>query len=33
MGEAYPELAKAQTHIEKVLRQEEEQFSLTLTKA
>lgn len=30
MGEAYPELRQAQTHIEKVLRQEEEQFSLTL---
>lgn len=30
MGEAYPELAKAQTTIEKVLRQEEEQFGLTL---
>ena len=27
MGEAYPELSKAQSHIEKVLRQEEEQFS------
>ena len=31
MGEAYPELVKAHTHIEKVLRQEEEQFSLTLS--
>ena len=31
MGEAYPELAKAQTHIEKVLHQEEEQFSTTLS--
>ncbi len=31
MGSAYPELIKAQTHIEKVLRQEEEQFSLTLS--
>lgn len=31
MGEAYPELAKAQSHIEKTLRQEEEQFSLTLS--
>lgn len=30
MGEAYPELARAQSQIEKVLRQEEEQFSLTL---
>ncbi len=30
MGEAYPELAKAQAHIEKTLRQEEEQFSTTL---
>src|SRR5690606_22730294 len=26
MGEAYPELAKAQSHIEKTLKQEEEQF-------
>ncbi len=31
MGDAYPELRKAQTHIEKLLRQEEEQFSVTLT--
>lgn len=31
MGEAYPELAEAQANIEKILRQEEEQFSLTLT--
>lgn len=31
MGEAYPELRRAETHIEKVLRQEEEQFSLTLS--
>lgn len=31
MGEAYPELTKAQAHIEKVLRHEEEQFSLTLS--
>jgi len=31
MGEAYPELRKAQSHIEKILRQEEEQFSLTLS--
>ncbi len=31
MGEAYPELRKAEAHIEKVLRQEEEQFSVTLT--
>ena len=30
MGDAYPELAKAQGHIEKVLLQEEEQFSTTL---
>lgn len=30
MGDAYPELHKAQSHIEKVLRQEEEQFSVTL---
>lgn len=30
MGEAYPELAKAQPVIEKVLRQEEEQFTTTL---
>lgn len=31
MGEAYPELTKAQMHIEKVLRQEEEQFATTLS--
>ncbi len=31
MGDAYPELRKAQSHIEKILRQEEEQFSITLT--
>jgi alanyl-tRNA synthetase len=31
MGEAYPELVKAQSHVEKVLKQEEEQFSLTLS--
>lgn len=31
MGDAYPELRKAQSHIEKILRQEEEQFSLTLS--
>jgi alanyl-tRNA synthetase len=31
MGEAYPELVKAQAHIETTLRQEEEQFSLTLS--
>lgn len=31
MGDAYPELVKAQSHIEKVLRQEEEQFSTTLS--
>lgn len=30
MGEAYPELAKNQSKIEKALRQEEEQFSVTL---
>lgn len=30
MGSAYPELAKKQSHVEKVLRQEEEQFSTTL---
>jgi alanyl-tRNA synthetase len=30
MGAAFPELAKAKTHIEKTLRQEEEQFNLTL---
>jgi alanyl-tRNA synthetase len=30
MGEAYPELTKAQSHIEKVLHQEEEQFGITL---
>lgn len=31
MGEAYPDLTKAQSHIEKILRQEEEQFSVTLS--
>jgi alanyl-tRNA synthetase len=31
MGEAYPELVKQKKHIEKTLRQEEEQFNLTLT--
>src|SRR5579862_6909280 len=31
MGEAYIELQKAQSHIEKILHQEEEQFSLTLS--
>jgi alanyl-tRNA synthetase len=31
MGDAYPELQQTQTHIEKTLRQEEEQFSLTLS--
>lgn len=31
MGDAYPELRKAELPIEKMLRQEEEQFSLTLT--
>ncbi|MFA6038224.1 MAG: alanine--tRNA ligase [Legionellales bacterium] len=30
MGEAYPELAKAQSTIERVLKQEEEQFARTL---
>lgn len=30
MGDAYPELRKAKTHVEKVLLQEEEQFSATL---
>ncbi|MEX1032199.1 MAG: alanine--tRNA ligase [Cellvibrionaceae bacterium] len=32
MGEAYPELAKQQPHIEKVLMAEEEQFAKTLEK-
>lgn len=32
MGEAYPELAKLQAHVEKVLRLEEEQFAKTLDK-
>lgn len=31
MGEAYPDLAKQQKHIEQVLKQEEEQFSTTLS--
>jgi alanyl-tRNA synthetase len=31
MGAAYPELNKAKAHTEKTLRQEEEQFNLTLT--
>lgn len=31
MGAAYPELARAQTHVEKTLKQEEEQFITTLT--
>lgn len=31
MGDAYPELVKAQKQVENVLRQEEEQFSTTLT--
>jgi alanyl-tRNA synthetase len=31
MGDAYPELIKAKADVEKILRQEEEQFSLTLT--
>ncbi|MHA7881050.1 MAG: alanine--tRNA ligase [Saccharospirillum sp.] len=30
MGEAYPDLAKMQSHIEKVIRQEEDQFARTL---
>lgn len=30
IGDAYPELVKSQSHVEKVLRQEEEQFSTTL---
>lgn len=30
MGEAYPELAQAQAHVERVLLQEEEQFAKTL---
>ena len=30
MGEAYPELVKAQAHVEKVLRKEEERFAETL---
>ena len=30
MGEAYPELAKAQAHVEKVLKNEEERFAETL---
>lgn len=30
MGDAYPELAKAQTNVEKVLKQEEERFDETL---
>ena len=32
MGEAYPELIKLQSHVEKVLRLEEEQFAKTLDK-
>lgn len=31
MGEAYPELVKVHAHVEKTLRQEEEQFSTTLS--
>jgi alanyl-tRNA synthetase len=31
MGAAYPDLAKNQSHIEKTLHQEEEQFSITLS--
>ena len=30
MGGAYPELAKAQAHVEKVLRKEEQRFAETL---
>jgi alanyl-tRNA synthetase len=30
MGDAYPELAKSQAHVERVLRQEEERFAETL---
>ncbi len=30
MGQAYPELAKAQSTIERTLKQEEEQFARTL---
>lgn len=30
MGQAYPELAKAQSHIERILQQEEQQFARTL---
>ena len=30
MGEAYPELAKAQSHVERILKQEEERFAETL---
>ena len=31
MGDAYPELRKSQSHVEKIIRQEEEQFSVTLS--
>ncbi|MHB1947989.1 MAG: alanine--tRNA ligase [Gammaproteobacteria bacterium] len=31
MGDAYPELRRAEHHIEKVLRQEEDQFNVTLS--
>lgn len=31
MGEAYPQLYKMQNHVEKVLLQEEQQFSITLS--
>lgn len=31
MGDAYPELIKTQSHVEKALQQEEEQFSVTLS--
>jgi len=32
MGAAYPELVKTETHIEKILKQEEEQFNVTLAR-
>ncbi len=32
MGEAYPELAKSQTLVEQIIKQEEEQFSKTLSR-
>lgn len=31
MGDAYPELVKAEKNVEKIIRQEEEQFSVTLS--